>query len=139
MKTSLDQLKSYIEVPEGPQFEFKEASQNYHFEKLVDYCVALANEGGGKMILGVTDRRPRRVVGTAAFAEPGRTEGGLFERLRHRVPVEELYTSDGLRVVIVHVPARLPGTAWHHNGRYLKRAGEDLVPLGDAELKSDVR
>lgn len=88
MKTSLDQLKSYVEVPEGPQFEFKEASQNYHFEKLVDYCVALANEGGGKMILGVTDRRPRRVVGTAAFAEPGRTEGGLFERLRHRVPVE---------------------------------------------------
>lgn len=136
MKTSLDQLQSYIEAPEGPQFEFKEASQNYHFEKLVDYCVALANEGGGKMIFGVMDRRPRRVVGTAAFAEPGRTEGGLFERLRHRVPVEELFTSDGLRVVIVHVPARLPGTAWHHNGRYLKRAGEDLVALGDAELKA---
>jgi len=136
MKTSLDQLKSYIEAPEGPQFEFKEASQNYHFEKLVDYCVALANEGGGKIIFGVTDRRPRRIVGTAAFAEPGRTEGGLFERLRHRVSVEELFTADGLRAVIVHVPARLPGTAWHHNGRYLKRAGEDLVPLGDAELKA---
>jgi ATP-dependent DNA helicase RecG len=136
MKTSLDQLTSYIEAPEGPQFEFKEASKNYHFEKLVDYCVALANEGGGKIILGVTDRRPRRIVGTAAFPEPGRTEGSLFERLRHRVPVEELFTLEGLRVVIVHVPARLPGTAWHHNNRYLKRAGEDLVPLGDAELKA---
>ncbi|HJV83659.1 ATP-binding protein [Noviherbaspirillum sp.] len=136
MKTSPDQLKAYIEAPEGPQIEFKEASQNYHFEKLVDYCVALANEGGGKIIFGVTDRRPRRVVGTAAFVEPGRTEGGLFERLRHRVPVEELFTPDGERVVIVHVPSRLPGTAWNHNGRYLKRAGEDLVPLGDAELKA---
>lgn len=136
MKTSLEQLQSYIEAPEGPQFEFKEASHNYHFEKLVDYCVALANEGGGKIIFGVTDRRPRRIVGTAAFAEPGRTEGGLFDRLRHRVPVEELFTPDGLRAVIVHVPPRLPGTAWHHNGRYLKRAGEDLVPLGDAELKA---
>jgi|GEM_PF-4857805 len=43
----------------------KEAKQNYQFEKLVDYCVALANEGGGKIILGVTDKRPRRIVGTA--------------------------------------------------------------------------
>jgi ATP-dependent DNA helicase RecG len=136
MKTSLDQLQAYINSPEGPNFEFKEASQNYHFEKLVDYCVALANEGGGKMIFGVTDRRPRKVVGTSAFAEPGRAEGSLFERLRNRIPVEEVFTPDGARVVIVHVPARLPGTAWHYNGRYLKRAGEDLVPLGDAELKA---
>ena len=135
MKTLLDQLISYLEAPEGTQLEFKEASKNYHFEKLVDYCVALANEGGGKIIFGVTDRRPRRIVGTTAFAEPGRTEGGLFDRLRHRIPVEEVFTPDG-RVVIVHVPPRLPGTAWNHNGRYLKRAGEDLIALGDAELKA---
>lgn len=31
------------------------------------YCVALANEGGGKMILGVTDKMPRRIVSTQAF------------------------------------------------------------------------
>ncbi len=136
MKTSLDQLQAYVDVPEGPNLEFKEASNNYHFEKLVDYCVALANEGGGKIIFGVTDRRPRRIVGTSAFIEPGRTEGGLFERLRHRIPVEEVFTSDGLRALIVHVPPRLPGTAWNHNGRYLKRAGEDLMALGDAELKA---
>ena len=51
--------------------------------------MALANEGGGKIVLGVTDRRPRRVVGTAAFDEPGRTEAGLHQRLSHRIPVEE--------------------------------------------------
>jgi len=50
---------------------------------------ALANEGGGKVILGVTDRRPRQVVGTKAFAEPGRTAAGLFDRLHRRMPVEE--------------------------------------------------
>lgn len=91
--------------------------------------------GGGKIILGVTDRRPRKVVGTAAFDEPGRTEAGLHQRLTHRIPVEEMKLSEG-RVLVVHVPGRLPGTAWHIDGRYLKRAGDDLATLGDAELRA---
>lgn len=121
--------------PEGARLEFKEAKENYHFEKLVDYCVALANEGGGKILLGVTDKRPRRIVGSAAFAEPGRTEAGLHTRLGHRIPVEEVQTSQG-RVLVVHVPSRLPGTAWQFNGCFLKRAGDDLAALSDSELRA---
>lgn len=131
--TPVSQLMQWLLEPEGTRLEFKEAKQNFHFEKLVDYCVALANEGGGEIILGVTDRRPRRIVGTAAFAEPGRTEAGLHDRLSHRIPVEEMLTPEG-RVLIVHVPARLPGMAWQIEGRYLKRAGDDLAPLTSAEL-----
>lgn len=89
MQTTAEQLQQWLAEPEGVRLEFKEAKQNYHFDKLVEYCVALANEGGGKIILGVTDRRPRRIVGTAAFAEPGRTEAGLHDRLSHRIPREE--------------------------------------------------
>jgi hypothetical protein len=74
MNTNLEQLQQWLSEPEGANLEFKEAKNNFHFEKLVQYCVALANEGGGKIILGVTDLRPRRIVGTTAFAEPGRTE-----------------------------------------------------------------
>jgi ATP-dependent DNA helicase RecG len=111
MPTTDEQLRQWLAAPEGSRFEFKEAKQNYHFEKLVDYCVVLANEGSGKVIFGVTDRRPRRIVATEAFAEPGRTEAGLYDRLHHRIPVEELHTPKG-RVLIVHVPGRLPGTAW---------------------------
>jgi ATP-dependent DNA helicase RecG len=88
----------------------------------------------GKIILGVTDRRPRRIIGTAAFAEPGRTEAGLHERLAHRIPVEELHMEEG-RVLVVHVPGRLPGTAWQIAGRYLKRAGDGVVAMSDAELR----
>jgi ATP-dependent DNA helicase RecG len=136
MQTTAEQLQHWLAEPEGVRLEFKEAKQNYHFEKLVEYCVALANEGGGKIILGVTDRRPRRIVGTAAFAEPGRTEAGLHDRLSHRIPVEELQAADG-RVLVIHVPARLPGTAWQTpDGRYLKRAGDELTGLSDAELKA---
>ena len=135
MPTTLDQLAAWLAAPEGPRLEFKEAKGGFHFDKLVDYCVAVANEGGGVIILGATDRRPRRIVGTQAFAEPGRTEAGLHDRLGRRIPVEEIITPEG-RVLAVHVPARLPGTAWQINGRYLKRAGDELTAMGDEELRA---
>ena len=135
MTTSREQFRQWLEAPEGARLEFKEARHSYHFEKLLQYCVALANEGGGQILLGVSDRRPRSIVGTRAFPEPGRTEAGLRQQLGHRIPVEEFHCGNQ-RVLIVHVPARLPGTAWHLDGRYLKRAGDELAPLGDAELRS---
>ncbi len=135
MATLPDEFAQLLAVPEGQHVEFKEAKADYRFEKLLEYCVALANEGGGKIVLGVSDRRPREVVGTTAFSEPGRTEAGLMQRLHHRIPVEE-YLHERKRVLIVHVPSRLPGTAWEIDGRYLKRAGDALVGLSQAELRS---
>lgn len=70
--TTPEQFESWLKAPEGTRLEFKSATGGFHFDKLVDYCVALANEGGGAILLGVTDRRPRQVVGTQAFREPGR-------------------------------------------------------------------
>ena len=135
MSTTPEQFQAWLDAPEGTRLEFKTAANRYDFEELVDYCVALANEGGGTMILGVTDRRPRQVVGTAAFTEPGRTEAGLHQRLGHRIPVEEFY-HEGHRVLIFHVPGRLPGAAWQHKGRFLKRAGDELTVMGDVELRA---
>lgn len=71
MTTAAD-FKSILEAAEGSRLEFKEAKNRYDFDELLHYCVALANEGGGKIVLGVTDKRPRHVVGTQAFLEPGR-------------------------------------------------------------------
>ena len=135
MRTTPERFRQWLAEPEGARLEFKEARTRFDFDKLVQYCVALANEGGGQIVLGVSDRRPRHVVGTAAFDEPGRTEAGLHQRLSHRIPVEELRLPEG-RVLVVHVPPRLPGTAWQIDGRYLKRAGDELTSLGDAELKA---
>lgn len=135
MITTPVQLAELLAAPEGTRIEFKSATGGYHFVKLIEYCAAIANEGGGKIILGVSDERPRTVVGTSAFAEPGRTEAGLHERLGHRVPVEELHR-DGKRILIVHVPGRLPGTAWSIDGKFLKRAGDELTGMSDAELRS---
>lgn len=133
--SSPEEIERWLAEPEGERLEFKAASNNFHLEKLADYCVALANEGGGKVILGVTDQRPRSVVGTRAFAEPGRAEAALFDRLRHRIRIEEARLQDK-RLLIVHVPSRLPGTAWEHNGRYLRRAGDDVVTIAAPELQA---
>lgn len=132
--TNPDEFLALVDGPEGGHVEFKTASSGFHFENLVNYCVALANEGGGKIVLGVTDQRPRKIVGTRAFAEPGRAEAGLFERLGHRIPIEE-YRHEGKRVLIVHVPSRLPGTAWQYNGTFWMRAGDALVPMSDDQLR----
>ena len=135
MTTRPEQFRAWLDSPEGARLEFKTAKQTYQFDSLVEYCVALANEGGGQVILGVTDQRPREVIGTLAFQEPGRTEHGLFQRLRQRISIEEYHHEDR-RVLIVHVPGRLPGTAWEVDGRYLKRAGDGLTALGGNELQA---
>ena len=84
---------------ENEHVEFKEAKSNFHFGKLVDYCVALANEGGGHMVLGVTDKPPRRVVGTAAFEVPEKTVAGIYERIHLKVLYQEIQHTDG-RVLV---------------------------------------
>jgi Schlafen, AlbA_2 len=82
--------------PEGERLEFMEARGGFHFEKLPKYCAALSNEGGGSIVFGVTDRRPRRVVGTNAFEEPGRTVAGLSDRLPCTI------SHDGVRGLRLH-------------------------------------
>jgi len=130
-----EDFEKLLASPEGGRIEFKAAAGQYSFDELVKYCVALANEGGGTIVLGVTDSRPRTVVGTKAFSEPGRTEAGLYERLGHRISIEEYHHQDR-RVLLVHVPSRLRGTAWHDRGTYWMRAGDALIPMSEDRLRS---
>jgi ATP-dependent DNA helicase RecG len=119
---------------ESEHVEFKEAKNNFHFEKLVDYCVALANEGGGKMILGVSDKPPRKVVGTQAFDVPEKTVSGIYQRLNLKVGWQEVDHPDG-RVLVFEVPSRPIGHPLQYEGRYWMRAGEELVPMTPDQLK----
>jgi ATP-dependent DNA helicase RecG len=40
---------------EDSHHEFKEAKNQIDFTRLLKYCVAIANEGGGKLVFGVSD------------------------------------------------------------------------------------
>ena len=134
MNERVQQLESWMQARESEHFEFKEAKQRYDFEELVKYCVALANEGGGKMILGVTDKIPRHVTGTQAFGNLERTKAGLTERIHLRIDVEELMHPDG-RVLVFHIPSRPIGAPIHYEGRYFMRSGGNLVPMLPDMLK----
>lgn len=135
MATTTSDIDALLLVrSENEHLEFKAAENRYDFEDLVDYCVALANEGGGRMILGVTDKLPRRVVGTKAFEVPERTVAGIHERLELKVTFDEVPHPNG-RVLVFHVPSRPTGQPIHYKGRYLMRAGEELVPMSPDQLK----
>ena len=119
---------------EDEHLEFKAAENRYDFEELVEYCVALANGGGGRMILGITDRVPRHIVGTKAFDPPARTVAGIHERLNLKVTFEEVAHPEG-RVLVFHVPSRPRGQPVNYKGRYLMRAGDALVAMSPDELR----
>lgn len=119
---------------ETQNLEFKEAKTQYDNKKLYKYCVALANEGGGYLILGVADKPPRKVVGTKAFNDPVAMAAKLFTAVGFRVEIEAVQHPDG-RVVVFHVPPRPKGTAYHYEGSYLMRSGEELVPMSEDQLR----
>jgi len=123
-----------MDAKEDEHLEFKEAKTRFDFETLVKYCVALANEGGGRMILGVTDKLPRAVVGSRAFPNLERTKAGLIERLQLRVDVEEIQHPNG-RVLVFQIPTRPIGVAIQHKGAYWMRGGEDLIPMTPDQLQ----
>ncbi len=120
---------------ETQRLEFKEAKTQYDFTKLCRYCVALANEGGGTLLFGIADKPPRQVVGSLAVNDPIGMAEKLFQAVDFRVDIEAVQHPDG-RVVVFHIPSRPRGTAYHLDGQYLMRAGEELVPTSEDRLRA---
>ncbi len=129
----LPDLLALLARREDENLEFKEAKNRFDFEELVDYCVALANEGGGRLLLGVTDRG--EVVGSKAFQDLERTRSGLVERLRLRVTAEAVAHPQG-RVVVITVPSRPLGMPLQYKGAYWMRSGDSLVPMTQDQIRT---
>ena len=135
MAISVDQIDLWRSaVKETEVLEFKSATIQYHTEKLCEYCVAIGNEGGGHLILGIRDKVPRTVVGTTAINDPGGMSEKLFNILGFRVHIEAVQHPQG-RVVVLSIPARPRGSAFHLDGKYLMRIGESLQPMTAEELR----
>lgn len=120
---------------EDQNLEFKEAKTQFDNRKLYRYCVALANEGGGHLLLGIEDQPPRRVVGSAAFNDPVDMAAKMFGELTFRVEIDEVQHPDG-RVVVFSIPSRPSGTAYSYEGAYWMRAGEELVCMSEDRLRA---
>lgn len=116
---------------EHARLEFK---ADLDINKLCDYIVALANEGSGQLFVGVLDKKPRRVVGTQSFADLALLRRTLYDKLKLRVDIEE-FMVEGKRLVIFDVPPRQRGTPLSHNGRFLMRLDDSLLPMTAEQMK----
>ena len=124
----LETIEELLNAKEGEQYQFKEAKTRFDFNEAARCCCALANCGGGKLVFGINDARPRQVVGSKAFDQPERTRKGLIEKLRIMVDFQ-LFEHDGKRVLVFDVasrPSGLPvlvdGVAWWYEG-------DSLIPM----------
>ncbi|MFZ4429728.1 MAG: ATP-binding protein [Phycisphaerales bacterium] len=120
---------------EHAHLEFKEAKNGFGIDKLFEYCVAIANEGGGHLVLGVADRHPRPVVGLSAFDNLEKATRQVHDKVGFHIEMEAVEHPQG-RVVVVLVPGRPKGTAYELDGRYLMRSGESLVSMSEDRLRA---
>jgi ATP-dependent DNA helicase RecG len=135
MTELLKQLDLWLQCTEGENFEFKEAKNKFNFEELCQYVCGIANAGGGKILFGVSDKRPRRVVGTKAFSQPERTLAGILSKIPLRVSVDPPIEHPNGEVVVFHIPSRPAGMPVKYEGVYWMRRGDSLVALDERELR----
>ncbi len=134
MSWTPEKVDLILDEPEGESLEFKEARTSFQFDELVKYCAALANEGGGSIVLGVTDHRPRQVVGSQAFPQPERTRAGLIEKLHLNISFSLVLHPAG-RVLVFHVPSRPTGMPIKADGIYWARQADSLVSMPEDRLQ----
>lgn len=128
----LNSVPELLEAKEGENVQFKEAKNRFDYEIAVKCCCALANDGGGQLVFGITDKRPRKVVGSSAFDQPERTRVDLIDRLKINIDFQVFHYEEK-RVLVFNVSSRpigLPlqdkGIAWIYEGDMLKPMPEDM-------------
>ncbi|MBI2471206.1 MAG: putative DNA binding domain-containing protein, partial [Planctomycetes bacterium] len=126
-------------------FEFKEAKNNYDFNKLGKYFSALSNEANLKgrphawLIFGIKDKG-RTIVGSQ-FRQNRKDldslKGELANKTTNRISfieIYELHLPEG-RIVMFQIPAAPKGIPVAFDGHYYGRDGEELSPLNLEEIE----
>jgi len=140
-------LYKLINLPaEVEWLEFKEAKNNFDFDNLGRYFSALSNEANlkkqecGWLIFGVTDKPPRKIVGSY-YKSPRPTLDKLKRQIAENMnnqltfdEIHELNLPEG-RVLMFQIPKALHGmpTAW--KGHFYGRDGESLGALSLNEIE----
>ena len=140
-QTRREEFERWLEAPEDVDLEFKVAAANFDDKRgsIFDYCAAIANGRGGKLILGVQEK-PKLVKGTAyAQGAHNKLAHNIWDRLRLHVDVEEFFV-DNKRVLIFHIPPRPPSTRVKSGGKedrytYPIRRGESLGEMDDQRTR----
>lgn len=102
---------------------------------ILGYVIALCNEGGGSLVIGMEDAYPHKVVGTKQNeGSIGQLESDIYRDTEIRPHVYELYENPELRqgrVLVIDVPSRPIGVVFKYEDVPLMRVGEELKPMSD--------
>lgn len=98
-------IPDLLEAKEGENVQFKEAKAQFDIRAAAKCCCALANDRGGQLVLGITDERPRIVVGSQAFSQPERARSDLIDKLHIYIDFQ-LLDYNGKRVLVFDVGSR---------------------------------
>ena len=134
----------YIPV-ETEWIEFKEAKNNYDFDKLGKYFSALSNEANlnnkdcGWLIFGVEDKK-RIIVGTKYRENIKKLESlktEIANKTNDRMTFLNIYelNIENKRVVMFQIPAATKGVPTSWEGHYYGRDSENLHPLSLNKLE----
>ncbi len=101
---------------------------------ILGYVIALCNEGGGRIVIGMHDEYPHRVTGTSQAKNLlGQLESDIYRDTTIRPDVYDLIDDEtGKRVLVIEVPGRPIGKVFKFEDVPLMRVGEELRPMSDA-------
>ena len=107
---------------------------------ILGYVVALCNEKGGRLVIGMHDEFPHKVMGTQqAINAIGQLESNIYRDLGIRPDIYELYDEEGKRVLVIEVPSRPAGKVYKYEDVPLMRVGEELKPMDDKTYLSIIQ
>lgn len=146
--TELQQMREsedYVEFKKGEQGNVsynggEKKNPKDRRKCILGYVTALCNEGGGRMVIGMHDSYPHKVIGTKQNENSlGDLESKIYRDTGIRPDVYELYEDEANqmgRVVVIEVPPRPIGKVYKFEDVPLMRVGEDLMPMDDKVLFS---
>ncbi|MFA5221404.1 MAG: RNA-binding domain-containing protein [Methanoregula sp.] len=126
--------------------EFKEAETTFDFEQIGRYVSALSNEANlnekseGWLIFGVTDKYPRKIVGTHFYETPPGLDNlkrKISQQTNHMftfLSINELDTPDG-RVVMFKIPPATRGIPTEWKGYMYGRIHDSIGPLAPHKVQ----
>ena len=130
------QAREIIRNLEDEHTERKAALNGYNLKDVYKYVVALSNEGGGHLLLGVRD--DGSIGGTQAFQDIQKLKIDVLHqpKISRRIRIEvDVFTIEAKRVLIITVPSRHRGEPDSYDGAFLMRSGESLVGMNHDMIK----
>jgi eukaryotic-like serine/threonine-protein kinase len=128
-------LRRLLQTEESEGTEFKQRLLSY--KELAEYAVGIGNAGGGLLLMGVSDKRPRKLIGIpeSSLDDLKKIQLSIHNSAAIRVSPQLVKTQNGLYVLGIQIPARPRGQVFcTQEGKYLIRVGESLVGIPPTEI-----